>query len=127
MMSSGVKVMAFLFSSVEKKARRWDAVFRFDTSGRGFLDLGFSFESLDLDDDADPVDAVEYRELDDELGDGVVRAWWRSVVSSEIDCAGGNTASSPRECAKCGIVAASGDSAHGFVLEVRSCSSVGSI
>ena len=32
-----------------------------------------------------------------------------------------------RSCTKCGMVAMNGDSAHGFVGEVRSCSSVGSM
>jgi hypothetical protein len=40
---------------------------------------------------------------------------------------GGERESSVRSCIKCGIVEMRGDSAHGFVEDVRSCSKVGSM
>jgi hypothetical protein len=40
---------------------------------------------------------------------------------------GGERESTVRSCIKCGIVEMSGDSAHGFVEDIRSCSKVGSM
>lgn len=52
-------------------------------------------------------------------------------MSSPIGFAGGNRGSLPllsiRECVRWGIVATSGDNAHGFDLDARSCSRVGSM
>ena len=61
------------------------------------------------------------------------RARCNCLVSSLIECAGGNSGrvisacGSRRVCAKFGMVAISGDSAQGFVDDVRSWSRVGSM
>lgn len=54
---------------------------------------------------------------------------FRCDVSSSIDCDDGNWGGGlvAGVCVKCGIVEIRGDSAHGLVSEVRSCSSVGSM
>ena len=102
-----------------------------------FLDPDVSLEAVDTNDEEEEqgVDPPEYvEEADEHLDecDWSITARCSSSMESSNDLTGGNSASMtagsfPRRlCAKCGIVAIRGERAQGFV-DVRSCSSVGSI
>jgi hypothetical protein len=154
-LTSGPNMTTFRFFSFEKNARlseaprSWriwvpvvtDLVLRLRLKTVPLvllLDPEVSLEAIDTNDEDDEhgVDSAEYAEEADEDSDecdSSVTARCRSSTESPNDSTGGNAGASAsagpfpmRLCTKWGIVAIRGERAQGFV-DVRSCSSVGSI